>query len=148
VFQVVANTESILDSTKKALGVGADYDVFDADIIMYINSVFVNLQQLGIGPAEGFAIEDANTTWDAFLGTQQLLNQVKSYVVFKVRLAFDPPPSSFHIGSLEKQIQELEWRMSVVREEMGTTVTVLDPTVMDTTTSEPTLIEGGGAEGI
>jgi hypothetical protein len=118
VFQVVANTESILDSTKKYLGLGADYDVFDQDIMMNINSVFVTLQQLGIGPAEGFAIEDADATWDAFLGTQALLNTVKQYVFFKVRLAFDPPPTSFHIASLEKQIAELEFRMSITREEL------------------------------
>jgi hypothetical protein len=118
VFQVVANTESILDSTKKALGVGADYDVFDPDIIMHINSVFLNLQQLGIGPTEGFAIEGSDVAWDAFLGTQQLLNPVKQYVFFKVRLAFDPPPTSFHIASLEKQIAELEWRISVTRDEI------------------------------
>lgn len=115
---MVANTESILDSTKKYLGLGADYDVFDQDIMMNINSVFVTLQQLGIGPAEGFAIEDSDATWDAFLGTQALLNTVKQYVFFKVRLAFDPPPTSFHIASLEKQIAELEFRMSITRDEI------------------------------
>ena len=124
---MVANTESILDSTKKALGVGADYDVFDPDIMMHINSVFVTLQQLGIGPAEGFAIEDAEATWDTFLGTQPLLSTVKSYMVFKVRLAFDPPPTSFHIASLEKQIAELEFRMTVTRDELlPPPVTVVD----------------------
>lgn len=115
---MVANTESILDSTKKYLGLGADYDVFDQDIMMNINSVFVTLQQLGIGPAEGFAIEGADATWDTFLGTQALLNTVKQYVFFKVRLAFDPPPTSFHIASLEKQIAELEFRMSITRDEL------------------------------
>lgn len=124
---MVANTESILDSTKKALGVGADYDVFDPDIMIHINSVFVTLQQLGIGPAEGFAIEDSEATWDTFLGTQPLLSTVKSYMVFKVRLAFDPPPTSFHIASLEKQIAELEFRMTVTRDELlPPPVTVVD----------------------
>jgi hypothetical protein len=95
--------------------------------MMHINSVFVTLQQLGIGPAEGFAIEDAEATWDTFLGTQPLLSTVKSYMVFKVRLAFDPPPTSFHIASLEKQIAELEFRMTVTRDELlPPPVTVVD----------------------
>ena len=130
---MAVNTESILDSTKKYLGLGADYDVFDQDIMMHINAVFVNLQQLGIGPAEGFAIENAEATWDAFLGTQPLLNPAKQYMFFKVRLAFDPPPTSFHISSLEKQIQELEFRMTVTRDELlaaGSAISIVDPTAI------------------
>lgn len=111
---------SILDSIKKKLGVGADYDVFDLDIMTHINSVFMNLNQLGIGPVEGFEIEDAETTWDALLGAQSspILNSVKTYVYFKVKLAFDPPPTSFHIASIEKQIQEIEWRLTVALDEI------------------------------
>jgi hypothetical protein len=138
---MVANTESILDSTKKYLGLGADYDVFDQDIMMHINSVFVNLHQLGIGPAEGFAIENAEATWDTFLGTQPLLNSVKQYVFFKVRLAFDPPSMSFVIAALEKQILELEWRMSVTRDELSAPVLV-SPTLPIPEGEE---IDGGGA---
>lgn len=117
---MVAIGNSILDSVKKNLGLGVDYDVFDHDIMTHINATFMNLQQLGIGPTEGFVIENAETTWDAFLGAQAspLLNSVKAYMQFKVRLAFDPPGASFHIASLEKQIQELEWRMLIVREEL------------------------------
>lgn len=114
-------TESILDSTKKQLGLGADYDVFDQDIVMHINSVFLNLQQLGIGPVEGFMIEDADATWDSFLGEQILLNAVKSYIYLKVKLIFDPPSASFHIASIEKQISELEWRLLLVRDELLST---------------------------
>jgi hypothetical protein len=117
VVQVPHTTESILDSTKKKLGLGADYDVFDLDIVTHINTAFMTLQQIGIGPAEGFMIEDADPTWDAFLGSDPLLNSVKSYVYLRVRLLFDLPATSFHIASIEKQIQELEWRLSVHRDE-------------------------------
>lgn len=120
-------TDSILDSVKKNLGLGADYDVFDLDIMTHINTVFMNLNQLGIGPTEGFMIEDADPTWDTFLGPQPLLNSVKTYVYLKVRLLFDPPNTSFHIASIEKQIQEIEWRLSVQRDEnLSSQVTVLD----------------------
>lgn len=127
--------DSILDSIKKKLGLGAEYDVFDLDIMTHINSVFMNLTQIGIGPAEGFEIEDAEATWDAFLGAQPspLLNSVKSYVYFKVKLAFDPPPTSFHLASIEKQIQEIEWRLTIVREEIllpsSVIVTDVDTTI-------------------
>jgi hypothetical protein len=109
-------TDSILNSTKKILGVATDYTVFDVDILTHINSVFSTLNQLGIGPEEGFAIEDESATWDAFLGDDLRLNNVKTYVYLRVRLLFDPPTTSFLIASLKEQVQELEWRMNVQRE--------------------------------
>jgi hypothetical protein len=121
VFQVAETIDSILDSIKKKLMLDKEYDVFDLDIQTHINSVFMNLHQLGIGPVEGFAIEDAEATWDTFLGASHspLLNSVKSYIYFKVKLAFDPPPTSFHIQSLEKQIAEIEWRLLIMRDELA-----------------------------
>lgn len=104
---------SILKTTKKMVGIDADYDAFDLDIITHINSVFTTLHQLGIGPENGFMIQDEATTWDAFLGESPLLNSVKTYVYLRVRLLFDPPSTSFLIASQEKQIQELEWRLNV-----------------------------------
>lgn len=108
--------DSILDSTKKALGLAGDYDVFDPEIIMHINSVFSILQQLGIGPNEGFMIEGAEATWDTFLRGDKRLNSVKTYVFLKVRLLFDPPATSFLIAAYEKQITELEVRLNLQRE--------------------------------
>ncbi len=109
-------TDSILNSTKKVLGISADYDPFDVDIIMHINSVFSTLNQLGIGPEFGFSISDAAATWDDFLGGDLRLNAVKTYMSLKVRLIFDPPATSFAIASIKELIQEHEWRLSVQRE--------------------------------
>lgn len=105
--------DSILDGTKKAIGLGADYDVFDPDLVMHINSVFFTLNQLGVGPDSGFAITGPNETWATFLGADLRLNAVKSYVFLKVRLLFDPPATSFAIAAMEKQAQEYEWRLNV-----------------------------------
>lgn len=107
---------SILTSTKKILGIEEDYTDFDVDILMHINSVFATLNQLGIGPEQGFAIEDATPTWDAFLGTDARLNSVKTYVYLKVRLLFDPPQNSYAIEAYNKQILELEVRINTYRE--------------------------------
>lgn len=109
--------QSILESTKKALGLDKDYTAFDVDIIMHINSVFATLTQLGVGPAEGFMIEDASPEWEAYLGDDPRLNSARSYVYLKVRLLFDPPATSFAIAAMEKQAEEFEWRLNVTRED-------------------------------
>uniref|UniRef100_A0AAU7GYC9 Virion structural protein n=1 Tax=Streptomyces phage Scarif TaxID=3158858 RepID=A0AAU7GYC9_9CAUD len=109
--------QSILNSTKKILGLGENDTSFDVDIMLHINSVISVLTQVGIGPAEGFMIEDATATWDAFVGDDPRLNLVKTYVYLRVRLLFDPPGTSFVIDSMEKQISEFEWRLNVQREE-------------------------------
>jgi hypothetical protein len=107
---------SILTSTKKILGIDDAYTAFDVDLLMHINTVFATLNQLGIGPENGFSIEDSTTTWDTFLGSDLRLNSVKTYVCLRVRMLFDPPSSSYHVEAMNKQIQELEWRISIHRE--------------------------------
>jgi hypothetical protein len=110
-------SDSILTSTKKILGIADDYTAFDLDIISHINSVFSTLNQLGIGPAEGFMIEDKSITWDAFLGADLRLNAVKQYVYLRVRMVFDPPGTSYAVAAMQEQIKEHEWRLNVVRED-------------------------------
>lgn len=108
--------QSILNSIKKVSGLNIDDDSFDIDVIMHINSVFSDLTQLGIGPDEGFEIEDDTTTWDAFVGVDKELNSVKTYIYLRLRLIFDPPATSYAIDSMHKQIEKLEWRLNVHRE--------------------------------
>lgn len=105
--------ESILTSVKKMLGIPEDYEHFDADIIMHINSVFMILTQLGVGPAEGFTIMDEDATWNDFIQDNKKIQSVKSYMYLKVRLLFDPPLSSAVIDSMTRLINELEWRLNV-----------------------------------
>ncbi len=110
------NTNSILTSIKKLLGIDAEYTHFDADIIMHINSVFSILLQLGVGPDKGFSIQSDDETWDEYIGDDTKTNQlamVKSYMHLKVRLLFDPPLSAALIESINHQIDELEWRLSI-----------------------------------
>ena len=105
--------ESILTSVKKMLGIPEDYEHFDADIIMHINSVFMILTQLGVGPAEGFTIMDEDAIWSDFIQDKKAIESVKSYMYLKVRLLFDPPLSSAVIDSMNRLISELEWRLNV-----------------------------------
>lgn len=105
--------ESILNSVKKVIGIDKDYEAFDIDILMHINTAFFTLMQLGVGPDEGFRIEDADTTWTEYLGSDLNLEAVKSYVFVRVRLLFDRPETSYGIQALERQVNELEWRLEV-----------------------------------
>lgn len=105
--------ESILTSVKKILGVPEEYEQFDADIIMHINTVLMALCQMGVGPKEGFEIHDKTTTWTDYLGERANLNAVKTYLSLKVRLLFDPPQSSTLIEAINNSIKEAEWRISI-----------------------------------
>lgn len=122
--------KSILNSTKKSLSLSADYDEFDPEIIMYINSVFSTLHQLGVGPLTGYSIVDDSEEWDSYFGGEEnpLLNSVKTYMYMKVRLMFDIPMTSFAIDAFQKQITEYEWRFTVVHD--SETVANATPTVV------------------
>ena len=113
---------SILTSTKKILGIAEDYTVFDLDVITHINSAFSTLTQLGVGPAEGFMIEDETAVWTDFIvDADPQYNSVKSYVYLRTRLLFDPPTTSYLIAAFNDQLKELEWRLNIHREETGWT---------------------------
>lgn len=109
---------SILTSTKKVIGIAEDDTAFDLDIIIHINSVFSTLQQIGIGPNEGFMIEDSSAEWDDYLVGDNGLNMVRTYMFLKVRMFFDPPHTSFLLTAMEKQVDQLETRINTHREWM------------------------------
>lgn len=115
--------DSILTSIKKMLGLDEEYDAFDTDIIIHINSVLMTLNQLGVGPKEGFSITGKDETWSDFLTPTILaslvepnkkeifLSSVKTFIYLKVRILFDPPSNSFTIQAFEDQAKEYEWRI-------------------------------------
>ena len=109
-------TESILTSIKRLLGMTEEYDHFDTDIVMHINTVFMTLNQLGVGPKKSFKIQDKSNKWSEFLTEEDDLEAVKSYIYLKVKLLFDPPLSSAVMESTKQMINELEWRLNVQAE--------------------------------
>lgn len=108
--------DSILTSIKKMLGPEEEYTHFDTDIIIHINSVFSILNQMGVGPEEGFSIRDSSSVWTDFISDAKKIEMVKSYIYLKVKLIFDPPTSSAVIEAMNKQISEFEWRLNVAVE--------------------------------
>lgn len=107
------NRASILDSVKKDLGIMPDYTHFDPDIIMDINTALSILTQLGVGPSQGFSIEDNTAEWDDFIPDSPTLDMVKSYVSKKTKQLFDPPNTGPLSEAFNKVLDELVWRINV-----------------------------------
>ena len=108
--------ESILTSIKAQLGIQEEYTAFDQQLIMHINSVFMVLNQLGVGPAAGFVISDKTSVWRDFLPSDKNLEATKSYVGMRVRMLFDPPTTSIVAESMNRMINEFEWRLNLEAE--------------------------------
>lgn len=105
--------ESVLTTIKKMLGITADYTHFDTDIIVHINTVLLTLNQIGVGPSEPAYITSEVETWKQVIGDTKNFEAVKTYIYLKVRMLFDPPASSSVLESMNRQANELEWRLNV-----------------------------------
>ena len=105
--------DSILVTIRSGLGVDLDFSGFDGEIIMAVNSAIFSLSQLGVGPEVEFAVTGIDETWEELFGEVSNLQGVKSYILVKTRLVFDPPTTSFLIGAVERQNSELEWRLMI-----------------------------------
>ena len=108
-------SESILDSIKKLIGIEDTETYFDSDIVTGVNSAFSSLNQIGIGPDDGFSISDNTKVWNDYLTDVRTLELVKSYVHLKTKLLFDPPSSSSIVDIINKEISEFEWRINVIK---------------------------------
>lgn len=109
-------SDSILESVKKLINAEGD-EYFDADLIIHINTIFSVLQQMGVGPEEGFSIDDNKSTWDEFTEDEPLFNMVKSYMAIRVKLLFDiASANSYYINQLQAEADELEWRIKTAAE--------------------------------
>lgn len=108
--------ESILTSIKKMLGLDDDYTPFDVDILIHINSAFMTLCQMGIGPKEGFTVTDKSQVWGDFLTNKVALGGVKTWVYLQVKMLFDPPSNSFVMDAYKTQAEQILWRLNVQAE--------------------------------
>ena len=112
-------TESILDSIKIMLGNSVDDTNFDSELIMFINGALAIINKLGVG-LTGYKISNNSNTWDEFLGDRTDLEEVKTNVYLRVRLAFDPPQNSFLVTSIKEQIAESTWYIELYHKENTT----------------------------
>lgn len=107
----ITNTDSILQSIKKLLNIEHDFTHFDQDITLQINTALMTVNQLGVGPAEGYRINGSENKWSELLTDSLMYDAVKTLVYLQVRLAFDPPTNSFLVEAVKNQIEELQWRL-------------------------------------
>lgn len=110
------NPNSILDSVKQSLGLAPDFTAFDLEVVLFTNSAFSSLQQLGVGGDSGFVISDNTTLWSQYVSELLYLGMVKHYIFLYVKQAFDPPNTSFGLEAIQKMITELGWRINVAAE--------------------------------
>jgi len=116
---IPVSEKSILEDIKKLVGVSTEDLSFDNDIIIHINSAFMILNQLGVGPITGFSISDSSKKWKDYIAEADNLEAVKTYIYLKVKIIFDPPLSSTVMEALKQTISELEWRLNVNAESKG-----------------------------
>lgn len=102
---------TILATIRHGLGGEMVANVFDADLILHINSILAVLKQLGVEVAVTSITED--TTWTEALPTISDIEDAKTYMLLKVRMIFDPPTSSIATESFNRVIDEYEWRVHI-----------------------------------
>ena len=98
---------TILEDTKKAIGIMPGYDAFDDQILMHINTARMDLAQLG---AKCGVSIGKDTAWNVFDEVDDEA-AIKSYIAMKVKLFFDPPSNSFLVSAYQKLIEEAAWRL-------------------------------------
>lgn len=117
----ISNNDSILTSIKKLMGLTEEYDAFDQDILILINSVLFELEQIGVKEKDGFSLSDKTAVWSDYSDDDRLLNALKPYIYMKTKLAFDPPTSSGALDSMNRIIDRFEWRINLYSDTGGTT---------------------------
>ena len=105
--------DSILMTIRKLVCGDPYADHFDTDLLVHINACFSILNQLGVGPEDGFVVTDDTQSWSSYIADNYILNMVKTYVTLKVKKIFDPPLTSSVLEAMDKEINQLEWRLNV-----------------------------------
>ena len=116
----ISNNDSILTSIKKLMGLTEEYDAFDQDILILINSVLFELEQIGVKAKDGFVLSDKTAVWSDYSDDDRLLNALKPYIYMKTKLTFDPPTSSGALDSMNRIIDRFEWRINLHSDTGGT----------------------------
>ena len=116
----ISNNDSILTSIKKLMGLTEEYDAFDQDILILINSVLFELEQIGVKAKDGFTLSDKTAVWSDYSDDDRLLNALKPYIYMKTKLMFDPPTSSGALDSMNRIIDRFEWRINLYADTGGT----------------------------
>lgn len=108
-------SDSILSSVKKLIGISEDDVSFDLDIMLNINAAASTLYQLGV-LQKPYTITSKDDTYGDMIpgGSEDVVNQIKMYFVYKTKLGFDSSTlSGTVIEVIKEMIKEAEWRLMV-----------------------------------
>lgn len=106
-------SDSILSSVKKLVGISEEDTSFDLDIMLNINAAASTIYQLGV-IQKPFTVTSKEDTYDDLLpgASEDVINQVKMYFVYKTRLGFDSSTMSSAVIEVVKElIKESEVRL-------------------------------------
>ena len=96
---------TILEETKRYLNIENEDTDFDLELTDAIENSATQLNEDSAIPK--LASDDYPTT---VLG-----RMLRQYINYSVRLAFDPPATSFTIEAIKQLRSEIEWRLSIQR---------------------------------
>lgn len=96
---------SILHDTKTYLGLMGEDPSFDSEVKDAIDNALATATQLNR--------EVGDLSSEADYPATALGRILRQYVNYSVRLAFDPPQTSFAIKAIEALKQESEWRLTI-----------------------------------
>ena len=102
---------NILASVKKICNIAEQDNSFDDELIIYTNTVLMELMQEWHGMNNAFRLQDGTETWVDLLGGDTDYEGVKELVGLKVRMMFDTPTSGAVMQAIQDQIKNLEWRL-------------------------------------
>lgn len=105
--------KSILKTIRKKVGLTMEDDSFDEDLLVDINSCCSYLSQIGVTTFDHFVVDSVDQTWDDCIPDIAHLEDIKTFIWIRVKLAFDPPTNSFLVENLKEQLREAEWRINV-----------------------------------
>ena len=104
----------ILKTISKLLGIQAEEDYFNPDVVVFINRALQRLCEIGVGPNTPFRITTGLETWDDFLGSSTSKYEgVKTYIFLYTKLLFDPPSSGFVTEAIKAEIDKLECTLMI-----------------------------------
>lgn len=102
----------VLESIKKLIGFTEEYDAFNTDLTIYINSALDTIVQLG-GKVKGRLTIGGSETWSDIFDESTDLEMMKVYIYLRCRLVFDPPINASVLESIKEQIKEYEYRINL-----------------------------------
>lgn len=111
-------TDTILGTTKEFIGIPLEDDSFDPEIITLIDMTMATLSQIGCGSkSSSIPVITKDYTWQEYFDhikatDSENIMLIPSYVHIKVNVLFDKTIGGSYLDALNKQIDQLEWRIN------------------------------------